>query len=80
MSGDRRIHSTNQEEEMLVSDAEITPSEPDPTKETDGHEHGGRPNADDIPLPEERSVGGETVVADTASGGAPEPANGGDDE
>jgi hypothetical protein len=52
-----------------VSDPEITPSQPDGGP--------GRPSSDDIRLPEEMPAGDETVAADTASGGAPEPA--GDD-
>jgi hypothetical protein len=58
-----------------VSDPEITPSQPDggPGENPDD----GRPSGDDIRLPEEMPAGDETVAADTASGGAPEPA--GDD-
>ena len=33
-----------------------------------------RPSGDDIPLPEEQPAGDQTVEADTASGGAPDPA------
>ena len=63
-----------------MSDPEITPSEPDPTPETDARANDRRPSADDIPLPEELPAGDETVEADTAPGGAPEPAGGTDDD
>ncbi|WP_256461021.1 hypothetical protein [Agromyces larvae] len=38
------------------------------------HDDGERPRGEDIELPEEQQVDGETVEADTASGGAPDPA------
>jgi hypothetical protein len=64
-----------------MSDPEITPTLPDEgpgENPDDGTSHGdGRPSGDDIRLPEEQSAGDETVAADTASGGAPEPS--GDD-
>ena len=59
-----------------MSDPEITPSEP-PERENGREREDRRPSGDDIPLPEEQQAGDETVEADTASGGAPEPA--GDD-
>ncbi|WP_395244235.1 hypothetical protein ACGGZK_00070 [Agromyces sp. MMS24-K17] len=40
-------------------------------REGDGRE---RPSGDDVRLPEEERVDGQTVEADTASGGAPDPA------
>ena len=57
-----------------MSDPEITPSQPDegPGENPDD----GRPSGDDITLPEEMPAGDETVAADTASGGAPDPAGG----
>ncbi|TYL53519.1 hypothetical protein [Agromyces mariniharenae] len=65
-----------------MSDPEITPTEPDGPGENpdDGTGDGAdrdRPDGNDIRLPEEQEAGDETVAADTASGGAPEPA--GDD-
>lgn len=55
-----------------MSDPEVTPSEP---REGAGENPDtGRPSGDDITLPEEIPAGDETVAADTASGGAPEPA------
>ncbi|MFF2370658.1 hypothetical protein [Agromyces sp. NPDC058110] len=56
-----------------MSDPEITPSDPEqgPGENPDA----GRPSGADIPLPEEIRVGDETVEADTASGGAPEPSD-----
>ncbi|MRG60356.1 hypothetical protein GE115_10835 [Agromyces sp. CFH 90414] len=42
-------------------------------RDQDGRD-GDRPSGEDIHLPEEKEVDGETVVADTASGGAPDPA------
>jgi hypothetical protein len=59
-----------------MSDPEITPSEPDPGPGENPDDT--RPSGDDIPLPEEIQIGDETVVADTASGGAPEPDGDGD--
>jgi hypothetical protein len=63
-----------------MSDPEITPTQPDegPGENPDDgtHDERDRPSGDDIRLPEEESAGGETVEADTASGGAPEPAGG----
>ncbi|MDQ0895589.1 M20/M25/M40 family metallo-hydrolase [Agromyces ramosus] len=72
--------TTHREEEMPVSDAEITPSEPDPTPDGRANTHGDRPSAGDLPLPEEIPAGDEMVEADTASGGAPEPAGSGGDD
>ena len=60
-----------------MSDAEITPSQP--AKGPGENPDDGRPSGDDIELPEEESAGRETVAADTASGGAPEPADDTDD-
>lgn len=54
-----------------MSDPEITPSQP--AKGPGENPDDGRPSGDDIELPEEESAGRETVAADTASGGAPEP-------
>ena len=59
-------------------DPEITPSHPE--DEPGAHPDDAtsidreRPSGDEIPLPEEIPAGDETVAADTASGGAPEPA------
>lgn len=64
----------NRMKETLVSDPEITPSEPEPEPAPNARRDGDRPRADDIPLPEEIPAGDETVAADTASGGPPEPA------
>jgi len=58
-----------------VSDPEITPSQP--AGGAGENPDDGRPSGDDIILPEELPAGDETVAADTASGGAPDPA--GDD-
>ena len=61
-----------------MSDPEITPSQPEdgPGENPDD----GTPSRDDFPLPEEFASDGETVAADTASGGAPEPAGADADE
>jgi hypothetical protein len=59
-----------------MSDPEITPTQPDGPRENphDGADTGrDRPSGDEIRLPEEVPAGDETVAADTASGGAPEP-------
>lgn len=58
-----------------MSDPEITPSQP--AKGAGENPDDGRPSGDDIELPEQEPAGRATVAADTASGGAPEPA--GDD-
>jgi len=61
-----------------VSDPEITPSQP--AEGAGENPDDGRPSGDDITLPEEMPAGDETVAADTASGGAPEPDGEGADE
>ena len=61
-----------------MSDPEITPSQP--AEGAGENPDDGRPSGDDITLPEEMQAGDETVAADTASGGAPEPAGEGADE
>ena len=61
-----------------MSDPEITPSQP--AKGAGENPDDGRPSGDEFPLPEEFPVGDESVAADTASGGAPEPAGAGADE
>lgn len=71
---------TNRVKETPVSDPEITPSEPDQEHDAGADANDRRPSADEFPLPEEIPAGDETVEADTASGGAPEPANGGTDD
>jgi hypothetical protein len=55
-----------------MSDPEVTPSEPN--EGAGENPDAGRPSGDDITLPEEIPAGDETVAADAASGGAPEPA------
>lgn len=61
-----------------MSDPEITPSQPEGGAGENPDD--GRPRGDDLPLPEEFAADGETVAADTASGGAPEPAKADADE
>jgi hypothetical protein len=56
-----------------MADSELTPSVPDTGKQPPDVRASDR-SGDDIPLPEEFEQGDETVAADTASGGAPEPA------
>ncbi|MFE6253956.1 hypothetical protein [Agromyces sp. NPDC057865] len=67
-----------------MSDPEITPTRPEdgPGENPDDGRRPdeGRPSGDEIPLPEEVPAGDETVAADTASGGAPEPARDDADE
>ena len=57
----------------MAADPELTPSVPD-TGRQPPDVHATDRSGDDIPLPEEFEEAGETVAADTASGGAPEPA------
>jgi hypothetical protein len=63
---------TTKPEECAVSDPDITPSQP--AQGAGENPDDGRPSGEDISLPEEIPAGGETVAADTASGGAPDPA------
>ncbi|WP_164863637.1 hypothetical protein [Agromyces sp. LHK192] len=51
----------------------MTDRHDEPEGDVKGYD-GERPDGEDIHLPEEREEDGETVEADTASGGAPEPA------
>ena len=62
-----------------MADSELTPSVPD-TEKQPPDVHATDRRGDDLPLPEEFEAGGETVAADAASGGAPEPAGDAADE